>query len=71
VRSPADVRAGEFDGPTANLAPGFTQANLVVLPEAGAFDFPRFCVANPRPCPIIEVLDSGAYEARFRAPGSG
>ena len=74
MSSPAEVRAairaGAFDGPTASLAPGFTQANLVVLPEADAFDFLRFCVANPRPCPVIEVLDPGSFEARFSAPGS-
>ena len=73
-RTPADVRAairaGELDGPTAALAPGFTQANLVVLPEADAFDFLRFCVANPRPCPIIEVLDPGATEPMHSAPGA-
>jgi uncharacterized protein YcsI (UPF0317 family) len=32
----AAVRAGEHTGPTAGLAPGFTQANLVALPEADA-----------------------------------
>ena len=66
----AAIRAGSFDGPTAALAPGFTQANLVVLPEADAFDFLRFCVANPRPCPVLEVLDPGAVEPAFSAPGA-
>ena len=51
----AAIRAGGWDGPTAALAPGFMQANLVALPAADAFDFLRFCVANPRPCPVIEV----------------
>ena len=52
------------------LAPGFTQANLVALPEADAFDFLRFCVANPRPCPVLEVTDPGALEPRITAPGA-
>ena len=62
--------AGEHTGPTAALAPGYTQANLVVLPEADAFDFLRFCVANPRPCPVLEVCDPGDPEPRNFAPGA-
>src|SRR5690349_2239626 len=66
----AAIRAGELDGSTAALAPGFTQANLVVLPEADAFDFLRFCVANPRPCPVLEVLEPGSTEPVQTAPGA-
>ena len=62
------IRRGEHDGPTAALAPGYTQANLVVLPERDAFDFLRFCVANPRPCPVLEVCDPGDPEPRHFAP---
>src|SRR3712207_4426873 len=64
----AAIRAGGLDGPTAALAPGFTQANLVVLPEADAFDFLRFCVANPKPCPVLEVLEPGTTEPVQTAP---
>jgi len=64
------IRAGAWDGPTASLAPGFTQANLVALPAADAFDFLRFCVANPRPCPVIEVTEPGAHEPPISAPGA-
>ncbi|MDA0184207.1 putative hydro-lyase [Solirubrobacter phytolaccae] len=74
MSTPAEVRAairrGELDGPTAALAPGFSQANLVVLPEADAFDFLRFCVANPRPCPVLEVLEPGSVEPVATAPGA-
>ena len=58
---PADRRAG---------APGYTQANLVVLPEADAFDFLRFCVRNPRPCPVLDVTDPGSPEPADTAPGA-
>ena len=72
--SPADVRAairaGEWTGPTAALAPGYAQANLVALPAADAFDFLRFCVANPRPCPILEVGEPGEPEPVQTAPGA-
>jgi len=66
----AAIRAGTWDEPTAALAPGYAQANLVVLPEADAFDFLRFCVANPRPCPVLEVCDPGAFEPVLTAPGA-
>jgi len=64
------MRAGEWDGPTASLAPGFTQANLVALPEADAFDFLRFCVANPKPCPVLAVCDPGSFGPLVTAPGA-
>ena len=41
-----------------------------MLPEADAFDFLRFCVANPRPCPVLEVCDPGDPEPRNFAPGA-
>jgi uncharacterized protein YcsI (UPF0317 family) len=64
------ARRGELTGPTAGLAPGFTQANLVVLPQADAYDFLLFCVRNPRPCPLLEVTDAGSPEPARTAPGA-
>lgn len=54
------IRAGEHTGPTSGLAPGFAQANLVVLPADEALDFLRFCTRNPKPCPLLEVTDTGS-----------
>ena len=45
------IRQGRYTGGTAGLAPGYVQANLVVLPRAQAYDFLVFCQRNPRPCP--------------------
>jgi uncharacterized protein YcsI (UPF0317 family) len=53
------IRAGAFAGPTAGLAPGNVQANLVVLPKALAHDFLRFAQANPKPCPVLAVSEPG------------
>ena len=53
------IREGEWKGTTAGLAPNHVQANLVVLPRAQAFDFLLFCQRNPRPCPLLEVLEPG------------
>jgi uncharacterized protein YcsI (UPF0317 family) len=53
------IRAGHHTGPTAGLAPGNVQANLVILPRALAHDFLRFAQANPKPCPVLAVGDPG------------
>src|SRR5215218_9539507 len=66
----ARIRAGEHTGPTSGLAPGFAQANLVVLPAADALDFLRFCVRNPKPCPVLEVTDTGSPHPSTLSPGS-
>jgi uncharacterized protein YcsI (UPF0317 family) len=66
----AAIRAGDWTGPTAGLASGFTQANLVALPEADALDFLRFCLRNPRPCPVLDVTDVGDPEPAALAPGA-
>ena len=63
------IRAGEHTGPTAHLAPGCVQANLVVVPRAVASDLVAFAVRNPKPCPIVEVVEQG-FEAVLTAPGS-
>lgn len=48
-------RLGEFDGPTSGVAPGLVQCNLVILPDAYANDFLRFCQLNPKPCPLLAM----------------
>jgi len=62
------IRQGNLIRPTCGLAPGFTQANLVVLPKEYAFDFLLFCQRNPKPCPVLEVLEPGKYEPTLTAP---
>lgn len=52
-------RRGELTGPTAGLAPGLLQANLVLLPKELAGDFHEFCRLNPRPCPLLGVTTAG------------
>ena len=53
------IRAGKLSGPTAGLAPGNVQANLVILPRDLAHDFLRFAQANPKPCPVLAVGEVG------------
>ena len=54
------ARAGTLTGPTAGLAPGFVQGNVVILPNAYAADFATFCERNPRPCPVIGRTEPGS-----------
>jgi uncharacterized protein YcsI (UPF0317 family) len=61
------IRNGQWNKPTSGLAPGFVQANLVMLPKEEAFHFLLFCVRNPKPCPILEVLEPGQAEPRIAA----
>jgi uncharacterized protein YcsI (UPF0317 family) len=63
------AREGRFKAPTSGHAPGFLQANLMIVPQAFAFDFLLFCQRNPKPCPLIEVMDAGSLEPRC-APGA-
>lgn len=66
----AACRSGELTGPTPGLAPGFVQANLVVLPRDWAFDFLLFCQRNPKPCPLLDVTEPGDPEPKAVAPGA-
>lgn len=58
-RAREEIRAARHTGPTAGLAPGFVQANLVVLPAERAEDFGRFCGLNPKPCPLLARSEVG------------
>lgn len=48
--------------PTAGMAPGFTQCNMISLPRDWAWDFLLFAQRNPKPCPVLDVTDSGSFE---------
>ncbi|MDE0811521.1 MAG: putative hydro-lyase [Alphaproteobacteria bacterium] len=52
-------RSGAYRGTTANMANGYTQGNLAILPANHALDFARFCQRNPKPCPLVGVSDTG------------
>ena len=63
--TPAEIRAlcrsGAFSGQTAGLADGYVQTNLMIVPAAYAFDFLLFCQRNPKPCPLVEVLEPSCF----------
>lgn len=56
----AEVRAlcratlwGSLKEQTSGFAPGYAQANLVILPAEHAAHFKAYCDANPKPCPLL------------------
>lgn len=59
---PADARRRYREGlavPTAGWATGFTQVNLVVLPQDWAYDMLLFAQRNPQPVPLLDVTEPG------------
>ncbi len=66
----AACRYGVWTGPTAGLARGFAQANLVIVGQDAAADFAEFCRRNPRPCPLLEVSAPGDPEPKRLALGA-
>lgn len=64
------ARSGQLTGPTTGFAPGYEQANLVILPREFAFDFLLFCQRNPKPCPLLDVTEVGDPQPRLSTPGA-
>ena len=58
VEARQQFRAGLIQ-PTSGWSAGYAQANLISLPQDLAYDFLLFAQRNPKPCPILEVLDAG------------
>ena len=59
-----------FSRPTAGQAPDYIQTNVVILDKSDALDFLIFCQRNPKPCPVIEVVEAGSFEPIVSAPGA-
>ncbi|WP_258718624.1 putative hydro-lyase [Saccharopolyspora gloriosae] len=62
----ATFRAG-LRAPTAGYSSGWTQANLLTLPRADAYDFLLFAQRNPRSCPVLDVTEPGETAASIFA----
>lgn len=60
--SPREARAlfrAGLSVPTTGWSAGYAQANLLTVPREYAFDFLLFAQRNPKPCPILDVLEPG------------
>jgi uncharacterized protein YcsI (UPF0317 family) len=62
------IRSGDWAAPTAGLAQGFVQANLVIVPSSEAEGFRQFCEINPKPCPLLEMTTPGSPVPTRLAP---
>src|SRR5262245_13116275 len=70
------IRAGDYAGHTAGIAPNYVQGNLCILPKDLALEFAAFCQKNPKPCPLIgmsapgdpRLLDLGDIDIRTDLP---
>jgi uncharacterized protein YcsI (UPF0317 family) len=56
------IRHGEITGQTSGFAPGRVQGNVAILPADWADEFLRFCLQNPKPCPVLAVGRPGRPE---------
>ena len=63
------IRRGEITRPTAGMCGGYAQANLVILPKKYADDFKEFARKNPKPCPILEIVE-GSPEVHDMGEGA-
>ena len=54
---------------TAGFSAGFAQANLIALDKKYAFDFLLFAQRNPKPCPLLGVLEPGQVSSDLLAGG--
>ncbi|MDZ5077760.1 putative hydro-lyase [Nesterenkonia sp. HG001] len=70
--SPTQAREAFRTGlraPTSGYAPGFAQANVLALPKDLAFDMLLFAQRNPKPCPVLGVLEPGQVTSGLLAGG--
>ena len=62
------VQNEEWTEITMEACRGYAQTNLAIIPKKYAYDFLLFCTRNPRPCPVLEVLNPGETHPKILAP---
>lgn len=70
--SPAEARAAFRAGlrvPTSGYSAGFAQVNVLALPRKLAFDMLLFAQRNPKPCPVLGVLEPGQLNSELLPGG--
>ena len=70
--TPAQARSLFRDGlvtPTAGFSDGYAQANLLIVPQDMAFDVLLYAQRNPKPCPVLGVLEAGQTSSELLAGG--
>ncbi len=62
------IREQRFDRPTAGMAVGYAQTNVVILPAEVADEFAEFCRSNAQACPVIDRTSPGNPHPMRAAP---
>jgi len=62
------VRKGEWTEKTADVCPGYVQANLAVVPKDVAFEFFLFCFRNWQACSLVDITEPGDPHPKLVAP---
>jgi uncharacterized protein YcsI (UPF0317 family) len=70
AKARALFRQGAWTERSSGICVGYTNANLCIVPKELAYDFLLFCQRNPKPCPVLEVLDCGDPIVRQLANGA-
>lgn len=66
--TPAQARMSFRNGTVASTAgwvSGYTQVNLVSVPQELAYDLLLFTQRNPKPCPVLDVTDAGSVTSEL------
>tara|TARA_B100000315_G_scaffold245138_1_gene270683 strand:- start:100 stop:903 length:804 start_codon:yes stop_codon:yes gene_type:complete len=63
-------RQGTWSQRTSGVCVGYTNANLCIVPRELAFDLLLYCQRNPKPCPVLEVLEPGDPIVKQMADGA-
>jgi uncharacterized protein YcsI (UPF0317 family) len=69
---PAEAREAFRTGlvePTSGWSRGYAQANVLSIPREHAFDLLLFAQRNPKPCPILGILEPGQTAGPLLAGG--
>lgn len=69
ARAARDAARRGSTAPTAGLAHGMVQTNLIAVPRDWAYDVLLFAQRNPAPVPVLDVTEPGDPTTRL-APGA-
>ncbi|MGN8159659.1 putative hydro-lyase [Salinisphaera sp. RV14] len=64
-----DAFRGGLSPQTSPFCHGYAQANLIIVPASQAFDVLLFAQRNPKPCPLLGVLEAGQVDGSLLPGG--
>ncbi|MDY5154819.1 putative hydro-lyase [Actinotignum urinale] len=58
-----NARTGIVSTNTSGVAEGLVQANMICVPREWAYDVLLYAQRNPKPVPLLDVIEDGGYES--------